>query len=319
MNNIVFNNNIYPSGAYYVLKQLGLVPGHTEPRFLELGKQISALGKSFSFKASLAGGPLFKLIYQIPSYLEITPIEFDKFFQVISNFIKYKDINIFLEKWPDKTNYFKQWYTQGWISALSKSVDHDPARALAIIETFLLILHDSWDEYSSIYKEKISNLSTNFINLEKECNSHNIFSRWEKSFGNQYPYDKLEIITCPESNALANSLGPEKLVIGSSKIDNCLNTCIHEVGVRTIDLNYLSTNVFTKDILINDYRAIQFLIEMEVCYRKKEIFPEIKVDKFVSSMNLEKLLEWRNNKSIDKELAKSFAYWYKELKELGIL
>lgn len=319
MSNLIFKKNIYPSSAHYVLKQLGLLPGQENPKFLELGKQISALGKSFSFQASLAGGPLFKLIYQIPSYLEITPIEFDKFFQATSNFVKFKDLDVFLDNWPNKAKFFKQWYTTGWINNLSKSIDHDPSRALAIIETFLLILHDSWSEYEEIYQNKISKLNLNEKHLEKEYNSYNIFNRWEKSFRNKYPYDNLKVIICPESNSIASSLGPEKLVIGSSKIDICLNSLVHEIGIRTVDLNYLATNSYTKTLMENDYKGILLLAETEICYRKKDLFPEVKEDIFTSVMNLESLVKWRATKDVDVELAKSFAGWYKELKDLEML
>ncbi|MFP4456766.1 MAG: hypothetical protein ACLFPS_03835 [Clostridia bacterium] len=319
MSNLIFNKNIYPSSAYYVLKQLGLIPGQEDPKFLELGNQISALGKSFSLQSSLAGGPLFRLIYQIPSYLEITPIEFDKYFQSTSNFVKFKDLDIFLDRWPNKTKFFKQWYTSGWINLLSKSIDHDPSRALAIIETFLLILHDSWSKYENIYQDKLFALILKKENLEKEYNSYNIFDRWEKSFNNKYPYDNLEVIICPESNSIASSLGPEKLVIGSSRMDSCLNSLIHEIGLRMLNLNYFANNSYTRAIMKEDYHGFLVLMEAEICYRKKELFPEIKEDMFMNVMNMEAIVKWRTNKDVDAELAKSFAVWYNELKDLGML
>jgi len=312
---IIFKENLYPSSAFYVLKQLGLIPGAKKPKFKELGSQMSSLGKSFNFKASLYGGPLYNLMFHIPSYLEITPIEFDKYFKTIIEFVKTKNINVFIEKWPNKTKYFKDWFNIGWINYLSDSIDHDPSRALALVETFLLILHDLWGEYGEIYKEKFSALNLSISVLEEKYNALSIFEKWEDSFKHNYPYDYFEIIISPESDYRFSRIGPEKIIVKSNNY-GYFDEAVHEIGIRTIDINYLANNKFTKSLIEEDYENFIKLTEAEIIYREKILFPKIDNEHIVLKKDLENILKFRESQVVDLDIAKSFASWYKELKKL---
>ena len=315
MKRIIFEENLYPSSAFYVLKQLGLIPGAKKAKFKELGSQMSSLGESFNFKASLYGGPLYTLMFHIPSYLEITPIEFDKYFKAITEFVKTKNLNVFIEKWPNKTKYFKEWFNTGWINYLSDSIDHDPSRALAIVETYLLILHDLWGEYSEIYKEKFRALNLSISVLEEKYNALSIFEKWEDSFKRSYPYDYFEIIISPESDYRFSRVGPEKIVV-KSKNYGYFDEAVHEIGIRTIDMDYLANSEFTKNLFEEDYVNVIKLMEVETIYRVKTLFPKVDSKYIVLKKDLDNILKFRESQEVGLDLAKSFACWYKELKKL---
>jgi hypothetical protein len=312
-----FKNTQYPSTAFFILKHLGLVPGVEEPVYQELGNQMSILGESFALNSPLAKGPIFTLVYQIPSYLEVTPMEFDELFRSIIYLVENESFKSFSTKWPAETKYWDTWYSPGWMHHLFNNLQKDKNRALAIIETFLLLLHDNWVDYSNIYKEKMAGFQIE--KHERFCNSFDIFRRWEDSFSQSYPYNDFTVIICPEATNTATSLGPEKIVLGIEKTKNSLNTCVHEIGVRMIGLDKLSKNQDIESIMIKDFDNIMLLIETEICFRKQSIFPEIRVDSFVDSNNLHDLIAWRATKKSPDEFINSLINWYKEAKGLSLI
>ncbi len=317
MSNLHFTSTQYPSTAFFIIKQLGLVPGVEEPVYQELGNQMSILGENLSFSSPIIGGPVFTLIYQLPSYLGVTPMEFDDLFKAISFFVEKEDLKSFFKKWPEKTKYWEQWFNDGWMNLLFTDLRHDKTRALAIIETFLLLLHDNWLDYSRIYQERLSN-----IKLDKHedfCKSFNIFKRWEQDFNHAYPYDNFTVVVCPETIITSNNLGPEKIVLGIDKTKNSLNTCVHEIGVRMIDISTFSKHQDIRNLIIGDYKGVTQLIEAEICYRKQTVFPEIRIDSFAEKLNLHDLIAWRATKKGHQDFVNSFTSWYQEAKGLSLI
>jgi len=135
-----------------------------------------------------------------------------------------------------------------------------------------------------------------------------------------YPYDKFEIIICPESKSTASSLGPEKIVLGSIHNQEQLNNSyIHEIGVRTIGLHRLENNSLTKAFFSNDYIGMLKLIETEIAYRKKKLLPSLKDDIFIKSMNLEELVNWRNDQKSSSDVINDFSKFYTNAKENNLI
>lgn len=315
---IKVQSSLYPSCCYYGLKQTGLLPGEISPKFLDIGKEFSSLGQSFSFQAPMAGGPIFSFVYQMPGYLDATKAELPLVFDAVKYFIEHGSIEMFQSNWPLKTRYWDLWYTEPWVQYLHNGVKNNSTRALELINKFLLFLQDIWSDYQTIHHDKLKNYD--FAKYEQICNSINVFDKWEVELQQCYPYSNFSIIICPESNTSASSLGPEKIIFSSHRtIEQMINSLVHEIGVRMINLHTLATHQATKDIMLNDYHRILMLIETEVCFRKPHILTELTDDLFIDGMKLSELVAWRAGKQMKNSVAESFAEWYEEVKIAGLL
>lgn len=155
---------------------------------------------------------------------------------------------------------------------------------------------------------------------EERCRRLDPVEAWEKELGLPYPYDRFELVICPESRTVASSLGPEKVVFGAAHAWPLMrNAVVHEIGVRMISFEHLSNHPATRPLMERDYLGVLKLIETEICFRKPRLLPDLTDDPFIRSMRLEKLVEWRTGKRPGADLAASLAEWHTEAKALGLI
>lgn len=319
MRRVYVSGSIYPSCCYYALKQLGLMQSESEPKYKERGKHLSFLGESFAFKAPMPGGPIFTLVYQIPSYLDPQkPDELEQIIQAVERFIQTEEIDSFTDQWPEKTTYWDLWFTEGWKNFLFKGLRDEREKACTLVREFICFVKEIWSEYLEIFHNKLSDYP--FNSRQEYCEKLNVFEKWEEEIGVSYPYDDFTVVICPETRTSASSLGPEKIVFSAShSLEVMKNSIIHEVGVRTIGLHRLAEHPATRTLMAEDYHGILMLIETEICYRKPNLIPELKDDPFIKGMKLTDLVAWRAEQQELDSLPESFAVWYKKAKEEGLL
>lgn len=311
--------SFYASLCYYGLKQLGLIGGKVNPQYQLEAQTLEKIGTEFAFCSPAAGGPIFTLVYQIPSYLDPKSVdELIKIQEALSQFIRSQSIEVFKTSWHDKTMYWDDWYNSSWMNYLFGYIGKNPKKVLRVVDYFINFLCRLWTIYQDVYNTKIKNYD--LLTWEKDCQQVEVFKKWNAELGLDYPYDEFNLIVCPENPTTASSLGPQQIVFGDMyKWPMMKNTLVHEVGVRFMGLNTLSRNPLTSEMMKNDYFSIIKLIETEVCYRKPRLIPELKIDPFISGMQLEDLLKWRQGQKEYESLPESYAHWYHLAKSEGLL
>ncbi len=314
MSNVNIKKSYYASLCFYGLKQLGLIGGKTNPKYEQNTKKLETLGKEFAFCPPSAGGPIFTLVYQIPSYLDPTSVsELEKINHVLIQFIKNESIHSFQDIYPKKTIYWDKWYTKSWLNYLFKNIRKNKEKVIDIVNYFHEFLIKLWPHYLHEYHQLLNHY--NMKDYESKCRTLNVFSKWEQVLNMKYPYDEFNLIICPESYTTASSLGPQKIVFGSCHSwDVMKNALIHEVGVRFMNLHLLSTHPDTSDIMEKDYFGIIKLIETEVCFQKSKLLPGLEADPFISGMKLEELIDYRMTQKNYDTVPSLFKKMYKEAK-----
>ncbi len=311
--------HFYPSLCYWGLKQVGLVAGEPEVRQEKWSEELSRLGETFAFTPPLAGGPMFALLYQVPSYLDPgSPDELMRISEALQCFLRSERLDHFLDRWPDRTVHWQAWFTTPGLSQILDAARSDLETACSLVKRFMEYLAFLWTSYEPRYADRIDEST---IGRRIEHMDPGIADEWGELLGVSYPYDAFELIICPESPSLASSLGPEKVILGQKHPLHFVEHCfVHEVGVRTVGLHRLADHPATRDLMMDDYVSVLKLIEAEVCYHKPTILAHLEEDLFLKGMGLEALVEWRKRADRSgRSLPEFFAHWYRESRRSGLI
>jgi len=316
---IKIRGSYYSSLCFYGLQKIGFMNNPVDPVYSQWADKLNQLGEAFRFKAPLAGGPLFTLVYQIPGYLNPqSPKDLDMIFQATIDFIDKRDVGVFLDRFPVRTNYWNQWYTTAWLNHLFTGLEHDIFGAQQTLNVFSDFMQHIWDDYSSIYTNSLT--AYNFCEREQKANRLDAFKQWHEQLNQQYPYSDFTAVICPQSGTFASSLGPEKIVFGAKHPWSVMeNALFHEIGVRTANLDLLSKHPATAEIMKNDYYDMLKIIETEICHRKPNLLPDLEQDPFVRGMGLDRLMAWRSGQQALTDLPESLARLYARAKEEDLL
>jgi hypothetical protein len=316
---IHLSSSYYASLCWYGLKKLGFTGGEPDPGFVEWSRRLSELGGDFAFAAPLAGGPVFNFVYQIPGYLDpAEAAELGDIVRALEEFIQTKSVEPFARRWPARTAHWEKWYLPGNLGYLFGVVGGREKETVRLIRLFLDFIGGLWPAYRPEFEEKLRGLPLR--GHEERCRRLDPVEAWEKELGLPYPYDRFELVICPESRTVASSLGPEKVVFGAAHAWPLMrNAVVHEIGVRMISFEHLSNHPATRPLMERDYLGVLKLIETEICFRKPRLLPDLTDDPFIRSMRLEKLVEWRTGKRPGADLAASLAEWHTEARALGLI
>ena len=311
-------HHYYPSLCYWGLNQAGFNRDGFV-RYEEWARELSALGDAFAFAPPSAGGPMFSLLYQIPSYLDPQdPSELPKITEGLKHFIRTGKMEFFLHQWPEGTRHWEQWFTEPCVEYILRGMGEDREGACALTERFFEYMDFLWPQYASRFARSTedSALDDRLGRLDPR-----IAECWEDLLGVGYPYDAFSLIICPESPTAASSLGPEKVVFGQDhSLDMMEHAFVHEVGVRTIGLHRLAEHPATAELMMDDYVAMLKLIEAEVCYHKPHVLPGLERDLFLEGMGLGSLVEDRAQMTESRrqlDLPEFFALWFKDARHRG--
>ena len=316
---INLRRSFYPSLCYHGLKKLGFTGENPEKEYLEKSKKLSDMGDDFSFSAPVAGGPLFTFVYQIPSYLEPENTEeYQDMMGQVKEMIDNKNIDGFRQDWSSRTKYWDKWYTECLMNYVFQEIGGKEKKVKKIIDEFTEFLVEIWDDYKRIYENRFQNYP--FEELQANVDKLDVENIWNDDFGWNYPYDRFDLIVCPETKSTASSLGPEKVVFSADYPWEIMkNSVIHEIGVRYFELSELCKDDRTHEYMYDDYVGMLRLIETEICYRKKKIMPNLRKDSFVKGMKLESLVEWRGKREFKDDMIETMSEFYKDAKDNDLI
>jgi hypothetical protein len=316
---IKLEKSYYSSLCWYGFKQLGLVDAPVNPEYQTWADQLAPLLADMQSTSPLLGGPLYKLIYQIPACLNPNdPEELQKVFAVTKDFIRSGSPQDFMDNWPKLTHYWDTWYYPGCVDRLKESIAGHEETIFQVMGVWAEFMKLLWPQYLQIYEEKINQYPLE--EYQERCDQLAVFKDWNEQFKTTYPYDEFHVIICSESPTMAGRLGPEKLVVGAKySWDILINAITHEIGVRYPALNRLAEAPNTSDLIKNDYSGVVKLIEAEICVRKLAMLPDLKNDGYVTSMGLQNLVNWRVKIELDSTFEASLPALYAQAKEAGVL
>lgn len=316
---ISLQSGYYASLCFYGLQKIGFMNSEKDPAYKKWAEQLSELGEAFSFNAPLAGGPLFSLVYQVPGYLDPLSLQdLQEIFQATDRFIVDRDIAVFKKQFPFKTLHWEKWYTEAWLNNIFGGMAHDIPAARKAVKLFLEFMEEIWLGYTEAYAEKISRYP--FAQREMLANNLNVFEHWQQQLKQPYPYSSFNVIICPQSGTFASSLGPEKIVFGAKHCWSVLeNALIHEVGVRTANLELLAKHPETGPFMKANYFGMLRIIETEICHRKESMLPADSKDPFVKAMRLDELVTWRRQQNFNGDFPSLLAKLYKAAQASSLL
>jgi hypothetical protein len=291
---ISLETGYYASLCWFGLKQLGLLSQEANPAYAHWAKEFSKVGSSFGFRAPLSGGPLFRLLYQMPGDINpATPEEMRTVLQACQQIICDGSLAAFTSRWPAQTRHWPAWYHAIARQQILQDFSSLEAGVSRLLEAWADFLEELWPDYQVDYAARLQNYP--FSEYQQRCARWDLFTAWREELGVEYPYTDFTLVICPENPSLASSLGPQKVVIGSRYgWDAVRHTIIHEVGVRYASLGALAAYLPTARLLQEDYFGLLKVIEAEICYRKPRLMPELTGDVFAKGMNLEALIAWRS-------------------------
>jgi hypothetical protein len=287
--------NYYVSLSWWGLKKLGFVGDKPDPEFSVWKDKLAEAGEDVKFKAPVAGGPLFKFIFQIPGYINPASVEeYKQISEACVTFIQSGSINTFRDTWPEKTMYWDKWYNKVTIDIILNSIGDKRAETINTLNIWAEYIEQIWDPYKEVYNEKMKDYP--FETINESYSSSDILKAWNKVMGVDYPYNEFVVCICPENNTLASSLGPEKIVFGAKYPEHILHhTIIHESGVRYFPFDEIADRKSGAEIMLKDYDNLLRIIETEVCFRKPQMI-QLEKDVFLTGMQLEDILEFRKEK-----------------------
>lgn len=319
MHEVFVGRSYYASLCFYCLAQLGFTGAEPDPALAEWSVELSGLGAAFSFRAPLAGGPLFTLLYQIPAYLDIqTPEELRGVVDGLHTFVRTGSLDSLMEHNADRTAFWDEWYVTAWTEQILSPLRGMEEQACRAINRFSDLLSLLWDQYKSLYLQKLATYP--FVERQSLLRAQKPFRLWADELGWDYPYRDFEFVICPESRSSASSLGPEKIVFGARHDEHLMvNSLIHEVGVRFFSMGRLARHTQLGPQLRQDYEGIIKLVETEVCFRKPRLMPGLTDDPFIRGMKLGDLIAWRSRQREGLDLLGDLADWYAMARAEGLL
>jgi hypothetical protein len=311
----------YASLCWYGLKASGLIGQEADPAYRAWMEKFSHIGADFGFRAPLAGGPLFRLLYQIPGDINpATPDELHAVMQACGQLIHEGSLERFLSGWPEETHSWPSWYHPIFLQQIKDELGNNIDAVSELLEAWADFLTGLWDSYQSEYNAKLQGYP--FDEYQLRCTELDIFTAWERVLRVEYPFQTFGLVICPESPTLASSLGPERVVIGSHHgWEAVRHTAYHEMGVRFVPLSALAAYQPTAQLILDDYLGLLKIIEAEICYRKRKLLPELTSDSFAKRMNLLGIIEWRSRQvDIPEELLPITIYQlYSSAKKADVL
>jgi hypothetical protein len=314
-----FETCYYASLCWYALGRLGFQAKGAPAIDKAQAARLSNLAEQFGFRAPVAGGPLFALVYQIPSYLNPDSTEaMGEILSVVTSLVCNRHAGGLLSRWPEQAARWLSWYTELALNRVLDSAHVDADRVCAALDEWTAYLRDLWPRYQGVFADRIASFP--FSEYEEHCSLDRAFELWEGSFDTEYPYDKFVVVACPENLTLASSLGPGKVVIGTAAGWALVrHSTIHEIGVRFLAGRPLETHPTLAAALLEDSESVLRLIEAEVCHRKISLFPGLGEDLFMKGMVLESLAAWRATQELRGPFHDWFATLYVEARRDGVV
>jgi hypothetical protein len=290
---IIIKKGFYASLCWHCLKSVGVLSQAANPVYESWALKFSKIGSDFGFRAPLAGGPLFRLLYQIPG--DINPSSPDEMRGVLlacQELIREGSLVPLIQQWPEPTRNWSSWYHPASLRQFKEEFSNKKEEVCQLLDSWADFLAEQWNAYLTDYAGKLQNYP--FSDYQQRVSQLDVFTAWRDELGVKYPYQDFNLVVCPESPTLASSLGPERVVIGSKySWDTLLHTIVHEVGVRYVSLGALAAYPPTSQLILEDYMGLLKIIEAEICFRKPKVLPGLTSDSFAKGMNLMALLEWR--------------------------
>lgn len=320
----LFSESIGLCSSYYAslcwrgLRKLGFAGGEPEPGYAGWSSRLSRVGSHFSFAAPLAGGPAFTFVYQIPGSLDPAgPANLAEVADFLEEFIRHKDVTALMRRWPERTRYWDQWYIPGSMVYLADGREDE---LIGLVRLFIEFLAGEWEGYREEHEAKLAGYP--FADRAAAAVAVEPMVLWDRELGMPYPYDRFDLVICPESRTLASSLGPERVVFGAMHDWPAMRDAIvHEVGVRYLSIGRLRSHPATHDLIARDFGGVIRLVETEVCYRKPRLLPDLdpSADPFMKGMRLGELVAWRRAKQDPSDFFGTLPEWYADARSRGLL
>jgi len=270
---------------------------------------LESLAKDFAAKPPLAGGPLFTILFQVPSYFPANNFEeTSSVLKALRRSLGEASLNLLKKTFPDEASLLNKWIPPSLQSVFFTQFQPKLEELMRVIDHFALILKACYERfYKDYWHTAGETMRTRAFKIRERLKPLDLLGAWKEVLGKAFPYPNFTVYLCEPCNTVS-SLMAEKIVIPSQySMNQALHAIIHEAGVHFITPSDWIQNPKTSILLMKDREGLIRVYEAAICHLKSEVLQRIHVelgeDPFLIGMKLEREMAmfssvWKNRKSI---------------------
>lgn len=258
---------------------------------------IERFMKDFACKPPLAGGPLFTILFQIPSYPEAMDFsDISNLFHFLKRSLQLGSFDVLKEALPEEMVFLETWLPPSMQASLLSRFKSRLAEVNSLIDQFTSVLKASYERfYRSYWSKARGKILRRASAIEKGLRDLRLLNKWKEVLGKDFPYPEFKVYLCEPCNSIS-SLIAEKIAIPTElTFHQALQVIIHEAGVHFITPSEWLQNPKTSRAFRKDMEGLIRVEEAAICYLKPYILQRIgvetKEDIFLKGMKLEKEVE----------------------------
>lgn len=287
---------------------------------------FQSISKDFAVRPPLAGGPLFTIMFQIPSYFPAeNPKEIAATFEALKRSIMGSSFCHLKQAFPKYASQIDTWFPANMESYFMSGFKPKLDEASEVIDRFSQILNDCYERfYGRYWPQARETMLSKATRIQESLKPINLLEEWKRILSKPFPYAGFTVLLCEPINTIS-SIMAEKIVIPSeADINMSLESIVHESGVHFVGPDDWATNTKLSPLFRDDVEGLIRMVEAAICYLKpivlKRMHLEPKKDTFLVGMRLEKEVAsfgsvWEKTKEKPIDITATIAEAYKNMRQ----
>lgn len=192
---------------------------------------LKSLIKDFACKPPLTCGPLFTILFQIPSYFE----KIVQLFNYLKRSLQLGSFSVLKRAFPKEMAFFDMWFPISTKATFLLQFRFRLLEVINLIDCFTNILNAVYERfYRSYWSNAKGKILRKASTMEQRLNDFRLIDMWKNILGKDFPYHEFKVYLYEPCNSIS-SLMAEKIIVPTGlTFDQALHAIIHEVGVHFI-------------------------------------------------------------------------------------
>jgi hypothetical protein len=280
---------------------------------------FQSISKDFAVRPPLAGGPLFTILFQIPSYFPANnPKEIAATFEALKRCIRESSFSHLKHAFPKYVSQIDTWFPANMVSSFMSRFWSKFDGASGAMDRFSQILNDCYERfYGGYWPQARKTMLSKATKIQEGFKPIDLLEEWKRILGKPFPYTGFTIWLCEPSNTVSSIMAEKIIIPSEDDVKVSLESIVHESGVHFISPNDWATNDTLSPIFRDDMEGLIRMVEAAICYLKPIVLKRMQIkpqeDPFLIGMGLEKEVTsfgqvWEKGKPIDITAAIAEAY-----------
>lgn len=255
---------------------------------------MKSFDKDFVAKPPLAGGPLFTILFQVPSYFPANSFEeISEVFKSLRRSLEETSLNPFKKSFPCEASPLDKWIPPVLQSVFFTRFQPRYEELMNVIDQFIRILRACYERfYKDCWLVARKAMQKKALKIQKRVESLDLLEAWREVIGKAFPYPSFAVYLCEPGNTVSSTMAEKIVIPNQHSVNQAIQAIVHEVGVHFITLSDWIQNPKTSRILMKDREGLIRVQEAAICHLKSKVLKRMHVelgeDRFLLGMRLER-------------------------------